>query len=349
MPLLESNYYGLWIGKQTAKGSPNASPSKRLIQVAGDFQLPRDDGSENYSDLQKYGATTDWVNSLLGTGEPASEATPTELAYVLWLFHGAETVSAVTGPPTAQKHTFIPSSGLGHYFTAYARVGNSVIRRQRFDDCIITKVVIEGSTANKAVRVTPTILSLDPGAAFTSDPAAALPTDKPFLYTDGTGTFTIDTIVFAGQSTFQLTIDDAWTAIFGDDNVPFDLVQGTPSVAISVNLYFDATMLTRYNNLVYGTASPTLGTKPVKRVGALGSYSFWLKQKDNTGALNGREFKLTIPGVKWVIPDAPGPNPDGGVTEVTLAGAMRPTDPTYVVKPYTIDVNTANGDVAFTT
>lgn len=349
MPILEPNFYGLWVGKQTAKGTPNTTPGKRLIQVGGDFAMPRDDGSENWSDLRKYGTQTDWVNSLIGNGEPAVEATPTELAYLLWLFHGAETVTAVTGPPAAQKHTFTPSLGRGHYFTAFQRVGQSVLRRHRFDDCLITKCVIEGSTANKAVRITPTVMSLDPGAQFTSDPAAALPTDKPFLFTDAAGTFTIDGVVFNGQSTFNLTIDDAWSPIYADDTIPFDLVQGQPSVTFSANVYFDSTALTQFNNLVYGTASPTAGTKPIRRIPALGSYSMYLKQKDTTGALNGREFKVTIPGVKWTAPDAPGPNPDGGATEVTMAGSMRPVDLTDAIKPYTIDVNTANGDVAFTT
>src|SRR4051812_46302998 len=109
--MLEPSIYGLWAGKQTARGTKNAAPGKRLVQVGGDFNLARDDGEENYSALSKSGARPDWVNSVTAIGEPACEATPTELAYLLWLFHGAETVTAVTGPPAAQKHSFTPSSG----------------------------------------------------------------------------------------------------------------------------------------------------------------------------------------------------------------------------------------------
>ena len=347
--ILEPNFYGFWVGKQSGRGTPNTTPGQRLIQVGGDINAPRDDGNENWSDLRKYGARTWWVNSLLGNGDIAAEASPTELAYLLWLFHGAETVTAITGPPTAQKHTFNPSLGRGHYFTAFARVGQSLIRRHRYDDCLITKMVIEGSTANKAVRVTPTILSLDPGAIVTSDPAAPLPTDKPFLYTDGSGAFTIDGTVFTGQTTFNLTIDDAWSPVFGDDVTPFELVQGQPTVTFSCEVYFDSTAAAEVNTLVYGTASPTAGTKPIKRIPAYGSYSFYLQQRDSAGALNGREFKLTLPSVKWTAPDYPGPNPDGGATSVVLSGQMEPPDLTDATKPYTIDVNTANSVVAFTT
>lgn len=349
MPILESNYYAHWVGKQTAKGTPNTTPGKRLVTVGGQMTFARDDGSEDYSDLQKYGATTDWVNSLTGSGEPAAEATPTELAYLLWLFHGAETVTAVTGPPAARKHSFEPASGLGHYFTLYERVGNSVVTRHRYDDCLITKVVLEGSTANKAVRITPTILSLDPGKAFTSDPAATLPTDRPFLYTDGAGAFTLDGDVYPGQTTFTLTIDDAWSPIYGDDVTAFDLQQGKPTVAISATMFFDADVAAMWNTKVYGTATPTNGQAPLKTIPDLGSYAFGLTHTDAAGDPTGRALDLDIPGVKWTLPDAPGGNPAGGVTEVTMAGAMRPTDPTYAVAPYTIDVSTDDAVVAFTT
>jgi hypothetical protein len=113
MPILEPGYYGLWGGKQTAKGTPLTSVTtglKRYVQVAGGFALNRDDGEENYSDLTKYGARTDWVNNVLGTAEPGIEGTPEELAHALWLFHGARSSRPSPGPPTAQKHTFTPST-----------------------------------------------------------------------------------------------------------------------------------------------------------------------------------------------------------------------------------------------
>jgi hypothetical protein len=356
-PLLEPNIYALWAAKQTAKGSPVAAAAmtRRLLQVGGDFAAPRDDGAEAYGDLpvagqpaaSKYGGETDWVNSVLGSGEPAIQATPDELAWLLWAFHGAETVSPVTGPPAAQKHTFVPSTSRGHYLTFMKRVGATVIDRKKFNDCIITRVQIEGSTANKAVRVTPRILSLDPAEVFAVDPTtpAALPADKAFLYTDGSGTFTIDNVIFKGQSQFTFVIDDAWEPVYGDDTVPFELVQGNPVVTLGVTVHFDADALAQFNKIVYGTATPAAGAKPSKNVAALGSYSAYLKQRDSAGALTGRELKLTVPGVKWTPPTAPGPNPGGGGVELALAGAMRPV---AGQQPYTIDVNTANATVAFT-
>jgi hypothetical protein len=344
--LQEPNIYGLWCGKQTAKGTKNATPGKRLVQVGGNFGLARDDGSEPFSDLSKYGGRTDWVNNLLGQGEPVIEATPTELAYLLWLFHGAETVTAVVGPPTAQKHTTVPSAGRGHWATFVRRYGLSLIDRHSYNDCMIGRLQIEGSTANKAVRVTPRILSLDPAEVVAADPAAAMPVDLALLYTDGTGAFTVDGTAIEAHSSFTLVIDEDLSAAYGDDVVPHDLVQGTPVVSLAVNLLMDAEARAKWNTDVYGSAAPATGTKPRRSLPALGSYSFYLKQRNTAGALNGREFKATVPGVKWAIPDAPEPNPQGGVTELALSGEMRPV----AGQPaYTLDVNTDNAVTAFTT
>lgn len=346
MALMEPNFYALWLGKQSAQGTPNASPTKRFIQVTGDFNFARDEGSENWSDLTKYGGRTDWVNSLVGQGEPGIEASPTEIAYLFWLFTGGETVTAITGPPAASKHTFVPSTGKGFFTTAYQRVGLTNIRRHQHNDALITRLQLEGSTANKAVRATPRFLALDPGnVGPTTDPTPVMPTDKAFLYTDGSGAFAIDGSSFPGQSQFTLVLDDAWDVVYGDNVTPFDFVQGTPTATIACTVYLDGTALAKLNTIIYGTASPTAGTKPIKTIPSFGSYAFDLKQRDGTGALNGRELKGTFPAVKWTAPDYPGPNPDGGATELAFAGELRPSGSPL----FTIDVYTASADVAFTT
>lgn len=359
MPLLEPNFYGLWLGKQTAKGTPNTAPSRRPIQVGGSINAARDDGEENYSDLSKYGNRTDWVNTLIGRGDIVAEATPIELAYLLWLFHGAETVSAIaaqTGPPAipaVSRHAFVPSPGLGHYFTAFQRVGQSVIQRRQFNDCIINKLVIESSSANKAARVTPSIISLDPGVIYGTDPTAVLPTERPYLFTDASvnagtstdGAISVDGVTMRGVTQFNVTIDDAWDVVYGDDTRPYDFQQGTPSVTVACTVHADAVGLARFNTYVYGTASPAAGTKPLRSIPALGSFRGLLRQRDSQGAHNGLALDATVPGVKWAIPDAPAPNPDGGATEFALAGTMRVVP---AQQPYTINVDTPTGTAAFT-
>jgi hypothetical protein len=354
MPLLEANYYALWLGKQTAKGTANTAPSKRLIQVGGGLDSARDDGQENYSDLTKYGTSTDWVNSLLGSGEPIVEATPEEMAYLLWLFHGAETVTAVTGPPTASQHRFQPTTSLGFYFTVFTRVGSTNIIKRQSNDCIMSRIAFEASSANKAARLTARIVSLDPGAIYTTDPTQALPTDRPFLHTDlalnagstSDGSMVIDGVTFRGITQSSLVIDDAWEPVYGDDSRPYDWVQGNPSVTVGATLLLDSVGLGQWNRLIYGTTSPTVGTKPLRAIPALGSLVATMRQRDSAGTFNGRELIINVPGVKWTPPPAPAPAPDGGATEIALAGEMRTITSTPA---YTIDVRAAATVVAFTT
>lgn len=344
MPIQELNIYALWGARQTAKGAPAAALTRRLVQVAGDFNMPRDDGMEGYSDLEKFQAQTDWVNSLVGNGAPGVEGTPDELGWLLRGFHGGEVATAITGPPAKTKHTFTPLPGAGDWLTFHRRLGQNILSRRQFADCRMTQLQIEGSTANKAVRATPTLISLDPGEIKAADPAAAMPATKPFLYTDGTGAFTIDTLVVKGQSQFTLVLNEDLQPVFGDDVTVHDLVSGNATVTIAVTIYMDADGNAQYNRMVYGVAAPAAGTKPLKVVPALGAYSCYLKQRDQAGAVNGNEFKATLPGVKWAVPDAPGPNPAGGTAELSLAGAMRKV---AGQQPYTIDVT--NDSVAYTT
>src|SRR5438128_1531970 len=337
MALQELQIYGLWAGKQTAKGTANVAPAKRFRQVAGAFQSPRDDGSENYSDATSIPDVQDWVNTLVGNGNPGIQATPEELAWLAWAFEGGETTSAVTGPPAKTKHTTTPLPGLGHWLTFATRQGSSVVDRLQHNDSIIGQMVYEGSTANKAVRVTPTVISLDPGEQRAADPAAAMPAKASFLYTDGTGRFTIDGTTFRGHSQFTFTVNKDLTPVYGDDVSVYDLAIGNVVVTIGVTLFFDTEGRAQWNKIVYGSATPAAGTKPAKYITGIGSYGFDLRARDSAGAVTGDKFVLSVPKVKWAIPPAPEPNADGGSPELALAGAMR--KPAVGTPSYQIDVD----------
>jgi hypothetical protein len=320
----ELNVYGLWGGGQTAKSVAAASLPHRLVQVAGDFGLVRTDNGENFSDLDaNFGNQTDWVDSLIGQGTPGIQGTPQELAWLLWVFHGGETTSAVTGPPAKTKHTTVPLPGLGKWASFHKRLGVNQIERSLYQDCQISQIQIEGSTGAKALRVTPTIMSLDPAIVQAADPAQAMPSERTFLYTDGTGRFVIDGVTFVGQSQFTFVANKDYQPVYGDDSVVYDFATGQPAVTIGVTIRVDQAGRDEFNKLAYGSAAPAAGTKPLRNLPALGSYGFDLRAKDNAGAVNGDKAVLTMAGVRWAVPDAPGPNPDGGVPEIALAGAMR--------------------------
>lgn len=330
----ELNINALAVGKQTAQGTAATTTMRRLKWLGGDVEFSRDDGKEEWSDLGKFGGATDWVNSVSGAGTPGVSATPEELAYLLYLFEGGETTTAVTGPPAKTKHTFVPLPGAGFWTTWFRRIGASQIQRQNFVDSRIGQVVIEGSTAQKAVKITPSVLSLDPAVTVAADPASAatLPPKRPYLYTEGTGSFEIDELVFRGQSQFTFTSNADLSVVYGDDTTGYAVVSGNPGVTLGVTVYLDADGLAEYNRLVYGSATPAAGTKPRKTVSPLGSYGFTLAAlEQETGDPNGDEFSLTVPGVKWAVPNAPAPSQAGGAAEIALAGEMRvvPGEPAY--------------------
>lgn len=337
MPLQELQIYGLWAGKQTAKGTPNAAPARRFRQVAGGWNMPREDGSENFGDGTAIPDAQDWVNTLVGNGNPGIQATPDELAWLHWAFEGGETTTAIVGPPAKTKHTAVPLPGLGHWLTWATRLGSSVVDRMQHNDSVISQMVWEGSTANKAVRVTPTVISLDPGEQRAADPAAPMPAKQTFLYTDGTGRFSIDGTTFRGHSQFTFTVNKDLNPVYGDDTTVYDLSIGNVVVTIGVTLFFDTEGRAQWNKLVYGSATPAAGAKPARVVTGIGSYAFDLRMRDTAGAVTGDKFVLTVPKVKWAVPDAPDPNADGGVGELALAGAMR--KPAAGTQPYTLDVD----------
>jgi hypothetical protein len=93
MPLLETNLYRIWAASQTAKGTPATVATKSFRQVAGSVVANIESGSENFSDGTQFGDVTQWLNSISSAGTPGLEAGTDELAWLLWIFHGAETVS----------------------------------------------------------------------------------------------------------------------------------------------------------------------------------------------------------------------------------------------------------------
>lgn len=348
--MLEPSAHALWGMKQTDKGAAaSMATAHRLIWLAGDFNMERDEGSTRYSDLSKYGNLYKWLNSQLGSGEPSIAGTSEELAWLLWIFHGAETVTAITGPPAAQQHRFQPSTGRGHWASFVRRLGVSEISRQQHVDCLITRLAVEMSTGQKDLRVGLRVLSLDPANVPNpdADPADTVPAETVLNYTDGASRFEVDGAVFRGQSACAFTLDEDLQPVYGDDVVPHDLVPGTPSLGLSVTLLFDQQTRQHWNTKVYGSATPAAGTKPLKTLAPLGAYAFDLQQRDpTTGDETGVGFVGDFPNVDWTIPAYPGPAIDGGAPEIVLAGIPREVGAT---KAYTLDVNTPNAVVAFTT
>jgi hypothetical protein len=315
MPALESRNEGVWVAAQTGRGAGGAPASgKRLRKVGGDLNVARADGSEQYSDAQRFPDATDFVDTIVGNGNPVAQATPDVVGYLAWLMCGQETV---TGTEDPYEHVATPAAS-GLWSKWWKRAGGSIVLRQILADCRLTSLRIEGSSANKVVKVTPTFISLKAGEVFTADPVPVTLDEIPLSYTEGEGRFEIDGEVYRGHSAFAIVINDGVAPWYGDAVVPEDVIFGTASVDLEgITILVNQQGLERYNAQIYGDATPAAGTMPLRTIPALGSYVVDLQRGAD------RQLKIEVPGVKWSSDLAIAGNPGGGPVELALAGQAR--------------------------
>lgn len=229
-----------------------------------------------------------------------------------------------TTPGSNFLHVATPADVGGFYSTWLKSVGKSVIYRGQFNDCRISNLRFEGSSASKVVKVTPTLLVLDPGQVPAGDPTQNDDGTRPFIYTEAAGTFTIDGQVYRGHSAFAIEAQWGLQEWYGDDVVPFDIVNTRATVVLQgITIILDAAGLARYNTQLYNTPTPATNAKPVKTIPALGSYQCQFNRiSPYTGGIS-ESAKFEVPSVKWdpnlTIPA----NPAGGPVELPLAGEFR--------------------------
>ena len=272
MPLLELNIEAAWAAKQTAKGSPATTADKRFRKVGGDMNVNRDDGNENYSDGERFTNAVSFVNTIIGNGNPATQGQASTTGYLSYLMLGQETATTVAAGLI--EHVATPAAG-SFWTTWWKKVGGTQVLRQKFNDCRITSLRIEGSSASKVLHVTPTFFSLDSGEIFTTDPVKVEDTGIPFLFTEAEGAILIDGVVHRGQSSFAVVVTDALTPWYGDAVTPFDISSGQGQVTIEgITLALDAQGLQRYYSQIYGTTAPVLGQKPIRVRPVTGSYTW---------------------------------------------------------------------------
>jgi hypothetical protein len=327
---LETNIHAVWAALQTSgKGTPATAPlsaatGKRLRLVTGDpAAVNRDDGNEPFNDLDQFGDAQDFINSVIGTGAGGFQATPDELAWVCNFFNCQESVASVTGPPAKKAHTSVPSTSR-KYATLWKKVGASVVERLKFNDCVASQLVLEAGTGQRVLRMTPSIVSLDPGEKFTTDPTLAMPSVDAFVYTEAAGAISLNGGVVRGVTQYTLTVNKNLEPVYTDDIRPYELQPGTPTIAVSCAMVLDQAAFDLANFLLYGTTTPPAGTKPVAFIGNLGAFSVVHTQKDKLGVATGNIAQFDVPGVRWSPPDTVAvPNVGGGGGTLTLTGASR--------------------------
>ena len=335
MTAIENRIGGAWWAKQTAKGTPATTADKRGRWVAGDMNVARDDGNENYLDGQRFPDSVDFVNQVLGNGNPSFQGQSGVVAHLAYLMSGQETVTGAAAPYT---HVATPNNTGSFWSTWWKTVGQTVKLQQKFNDAKLVSLRFEGSTAAKVLRVTPTFVSLDAGEVYTTDPIKADDGTSPILWTEAEAAISINGAVVRGQSSFAFVIGDAVTPWFGDSVIPQDVAYGPGTVTIeNLTLLVDAAGLAHYNSQIYGTATPAAAAKPLHVQPALGSYTI------NFTRGTSEQVMIEVPGLRWTPDMAIPPNPDGGPVELAIGGAARKSgvNPMY-------RITTKNADPAYT-
>lgn len=242
-----------------------------------------------------------------------------------------------TTPGVRVKHSFKPTLGTPPFWlTFYRRVGLSVIQRSRMVDALISGwALAAGNGNNKVMRFTPTILALQPAQWQTSDPADAFPTEQPWLYTDGKGSWTFGAEVYPGQSQFNISGQQERTPVYGDDTTPYDMSVANASFTLGATLLGDQQAMDLLNEQLYGTASPIANQAPLGSIPSVVSYGGLMKQREPDGFANGYDLDIHIPGVQLNVPASPGPAPGGGSPELAFTGTLFPV---AGQDPYTVAI-----------
>ncbi len=333
MAVVERNTAALWLSGQTAKGAPATTAVKKGRLVSGAVNPAITYGSENYADGSRFSSSTDFVDTISGEGNAVLQGQSGLLAYLAYLMLGQEAVTGV-GP---YVHVATPGS-VSKWVTVWSTVGASIAQRRRHSDCRITQLVFEGSTSAKVVHVNPTFRVLDPGEVVDTDPVKTDDGTDPILYTEATGTYTVDGVVIPIHSGFSVTIADELTEVQGDGTRAVELAPGRGTVGLEVTLgAYNEQAVAQMNKIWYGNATPAAGTKPQSVVPALGTYEF------NATRGAAEAFKVKFFGVRWAPPAAPTGDPGGGAEAMTLSGGGR-----LVGSNPMVEITVTNSDAAYT-
>lgn len=285
MPAIENRIGNLWLAKQSAKGAvPVDADYQQGRWVAGDVSVARDDSSENYLDGEQFANAADFVNTIVGNGNPTFQAQAAFTAFCAYLLCGQETVTQpVTG---VYEHVATPATAGGFWHSARKKVGQTVGPiRHEFNDGKMASLRLEASSAARVAKVTPTsVFVSNAGKIFAVDPGAALDTVEPLLHHEAAGQYKIDQgdgtlAVFRGLASFAAQINNNFTPWYGDDVVPFDLVAGLGNIVLEgVSILVDAQGLALYNYIMYGSTAPPVGMKPRTILPPFGAFDGYLKR-----------------------------------------------------------------------
>lgn len=309
--------------KQSAKGSPAASPAIRLML----------NGAPSLAPVKERGrfAMTDsgrdqgpgFTSGMRVEGDIPVYLHPEAMASLLYYALGA---NADSGSTPNYTHTLTPAADLP-FVTIWRQVGGVIF--ERFDDCKVNALRIEGQ-AGQPYTSTLSVLGIS-STKLVSDPVLAALTSQPYIYPESGALLKIDTVDYR-ISAWQLAIDNGISGFQADAYTFADIDPGGRTVSASFQTRF--TGLTdapaNYAGFYYDagtTLSPVVGTHAL---------DFKMERNANTSV------QLQVPQVTYAAVPV---QPDPGGAPIGLEIACEVEKPsgspilTAVVKDQTASVS----------
>jgi hypothetical protein len=317
--VIESGIGTLNYGPQSAKGTKATAATtsvgyNRPRWVSGVLTPQKKSGEEEYIDGQRFGSPSQYTDSI-GDGASTIEiqAQPENAGLFLVQVLNVDTVTGGTDPYT---HTITSAGTSGKYGSWWQKVGSAVgPERELYWDSKIAKIDLKCGRDQKFMHYGLDIMALKSAEVYTTDAAKTEDTSDPWLWTEMTGTATFDSTVVPEINGENLTIDTGGKLYFGDDVFPLLFVEGKGTITRTFDAVVTDTILGKFRKVIYGTASPTAGTLPVKDVFKSSFSTLYTRSVTRT-------LSITTPNVA-VKPDgfAIGPQAAGGEIPISFGGS----------------------------
>jgi hypothetical protein len=274
---LTGNQASLAWSKQTAKGTPNTTYTRRAPFAGGSIGPSRVIQSLAETDSNRDQGVS-YVSQTGAAGTPMVYGRDDVIDGLIAAALGSPSSSGTTN----YTHTIVPANTLP-YLGFYRELGNTLF--EQFDDCLINELTISAD-AGSPVQASIDILGLTPTRlASAAGSLPALASSRAYTYNDAT--VTLAGSATSAVSAFELTINNNLSVQQTDGSTPYDIAVGQREVTLGFTLIFET--LAEYNRFHYGGTSGTAVSTVLPTIAA--DFQF-----DN-GANN--QLKFSLPAITY--------------------------------------------------
>lgn len=319
---------------QSALGSP-ASASAHRVYLIGGQQLHAEIVKTNSGELHGYQSPMEAFHaSAEGKGAPEIYVMPSSIASLLYGIFGAKQKTGASDPYQwdLTEATEIP------YFTVWGAVGGGLY--EKFVDCKLQELVIKGSEGGRLTAI-PTFVGGSPSFLSAAETTATLEKGDRMLFYDGKAALQVGGAPVRLMSDFEFKLNRGTTPIQGDSFTPADSLVGP--LALTVAVTATPSTFGEYNEVVYGSASPSGSATPAIEPIAITSGIDLLFTRVAASPGPKRSLQLVVPNIQRdPFVDALNATP-GPLKRSTNYMAYKPSDGSTIAT-----ATVFNGDTALT-